>query len=79
MQITDVIPSLPPTIVRSALDTLIGLLPRPAVDTPENRAASEAAAIAAVAALRPADAFQLMLAVQIVGFGLRPDMRKRIT
>jgi hypothetical protein len=67
MQITDAIPHLSPSIVRHELDTLIGLLPRPAADTPEGRAFRDASAIAAVAALRPTDAFQLMLAVQIVG------------
>ena len=67
MQIADAIPNLPADIVRHALGTLIGLLPRPTADTPENRAACEATAVAAVAALRPTDAFQLLLAVQIVG------------
>jgi hypothetical protein len=67
MQITDAIPQLPPDIVRHELQTLIGLLPRPMADTPEGRNTRDGCAIAAVAALRPADAFQLMLAVQIVG------------
>jgi|KBSMisStaDraftv2_1062788.scaffolds.fasta_scaffold812008_2 hypothetical protein len=67
MQIADAIPNLPADIVRHALGTLIGLLPRPTADTPENRAGCEATAVAAVAALRPTDAFQLLLAVQIVG------------
>ncbi|HET7881929.1 MAG TPA: hypothetical protein VFL55_13675 [Acetobacteraceae bacterium] len=67
MQISDAIPNLPAEIVRHGLETLIGILPRPIPDTPENLAAREASAIRAVAALRPRDAFQLMLAVQIVG------------
>jgi len=67
MQITDAIPQLPSDIVRHELQTLIGLLPQLMVDTSEGRAARDAGAIAAVAAPRPTDAFQLMLAVQIVG------------
>lgn len=61
------LPHLPPDIVRHHVDTLLGVLPAPVPDTPEGRAARDEAALAALAALAPADAFDITLAVQIVG------------
>jgi hypothetical protein len=61
------IPNLPPAITREIFASLCGLLPPPTPDTPEARASREDAAMAAVAALHPADAFEAELAVQIIG------------
>jgi len=61
------IPNLPPAIVRAVFADLCALLPPPAADTAETRADRDELAMAAVAALYPADAFEADLAVQIVG------------
>jgi hypothetical protein len=61
------IPNLPPAIVRAVFAGLCGLLPPPGTDTAEARADRDELAMAAVAALHPADAFEADLAVQIVG------------
>jgi hypothetical protein len=63
------IPNLPDSITREAFASLCALIPPFPTDTPEARASREDAAIAAVAALHPADAFEADLAVQIVGAG----------
>jgi hypothetical protein len=66
MQFADVLPNLPPAVARETLSGLISALPPPAIDTPEAVADRDATAIAAVAALHPADAFEALLAAQIV-------------
>ena len=60
------LPNLPATIAREAYASLCGVLPPPAIDTPETRAARDDEAMAAVAILRPADAFEARLAVDVV-------------
>jgi len=62
------LPNLPPSIAHEIFATLCGSLPPPATDTDtqEHRAARQEKAMAAVAALRPADAFEAELAAQIV-------------
>ena len=60
------LPDLPPALAREAYAELCGSLPAPPADTPDARAAREDAAMAAVAALHPADAFEARLAVRIV-------------
>jgi hypothetical protein len=59
--------NLPPAIAREVFANLRSALPLPVPDTAEARAAREEAAVAAVAALDPADAFEAQLAAQIVG------------
>jgi hypothetical protein len=66
MRVTNLLPNLPPHIVRHAVDTLVSALALPVTDTPETRAARDEAAIAALVGLEPADAAELMLAVQII-------------
>jgi hypothetical protein len=61
------IPDLPPAVVRAVFADICALLPPPATDTAEARADRDDLAMAAVAALHPADAFEADLAVQIVG------------
>jgi hypothetical protein len=64
MHTTETLPNLPPAIARQIFHTLTATLPPPVTDTPEDRAARDEAAIAAVAALHPADAFEALLAAQ---------------
>jgi hypothetical protein len=66
MHSTEILPNLPASIVRHALDTMLAILPRPVPDTPENRARRDELAVAALIALRPSDAFEVTVAVQIV-------------
>jgi hypothetical protein len=67
MPVSETLPTLSPDIARHTVHTVTGLLPRSAADTPEDHAAADASAIAAVAVLRPADAFEAELAARIVG------------
>ena len=60
------LPNLPATVSREIFATLCASLPAPAADTPEDRAARDETAMAAVAALHPADAFEAKLAAEIV-------------
>ena len=60
------LPNLPPSIAREVFATLCGTLPPPVTDTPEARAAREETAMAAVAALLPANAYEALLAAEIV-------------
>ena len=60
------LPNLSPAIARELFASLRELLPEPAAATPEARAAREDLAMAAIAALHPADAIEGELAVQIV-------------
>ncbi|HME24942.1 MAG TPA: hypothetical protein VKI44_27045 [Acetobacteraceae bacterium] len=66
MHLIDYLPQLPPPVARYALYTLTKALPPPDTDLPEERAARDVAAVAAVAALRPADALEARLAAQAV-------------
>jgi hypothetical protein len=66
MDITKALPQLSASVARQSLRTLLSILPLPVPDTPENRARRDAAAAAALVALRPADAYEAMLAVQIL-------------
>jgi hypothetical protein len=66
MHTTESLSSVPSAVARDILHTLTGSLPPPATDTPEDRAARDEAAIAAAIALHPADAFEAMLATQII-------------
>lgn len=61
-----ILPNLPPSIAREVFANLCATLPPPVTDTPEARAARDETAMAAVAALHPADAFEALLAAQIV-------------
>jgi hypothetical protein len=60
------LPNLPPAVSREVFATLCTSLPLPSEDTPENRAERDDTAMAAVAALHPADAFEAKLAADIV-------------
>jgi hypothetical protein len=66
MNITDLLPNLSAAVARHLFDTVRGSLPRPILDTPENRAARDKAAIAAIVGLQPGDAFEAMRATLIV-------------
>jgi hypothetical protein len=61
------LPNLPPSVAREVYARLCALFPPPSSDTPEARADRDETAMAAVAALRPADAFEALFAAQIVG------------
>jgi hypothetical protein len=61
------LPNLPPSVAREVYARLCVLLPPPYADTPEARADRDDTAMAAVAALRPADAFEALFAAQIIG------------
>lgn len=60
------LPGLPASVSREVFATICATLPPPATDTPEIRADREDAAMSAVAALHPADAFEALLAARIV-------------
>ena len=77
MHITETLPQLPTAIARETLGTLIAALPPPLADTPRDLAARDAAAIATVAALRPTDTAQALLAAQIVGAHFHAMDRRR--
>jgi len=62
----DSLPQLPPTIARHTIFLLLESLPPPLSDTPAERAARDEAAIASLAALNPADAFEARLAARAV-------------
>src|SRR5271165_4822292 len=66
MRISDYLPSLPAAIASTMLEDLGSALPPPIPDTPENRAIRDHAAFAAIAALRPDNAADAMLATMIV-------------
>jgi hypothetical protein len=61
------LPNLSPAVSREAYASLCGLLPPRDDDTPQVRAQRLEAAMEAVAALHPGDAFEAELATQIVG------------
>ncbi len=58
MSPVDALPKLPPAIARHTHFLLMEALPQPLTDAPEERAARDEAAIASLAALHPADAFE---------------------
>jgi len=60
------LPNLPPTIAREVFADLCATPPPPATDTAEARESRDILAMAAVAALRPADAFEALLAAEAV-------------
>ena len=66
MSVTQSLPNLPPAVARYTLFELTEGLPPPVTDMPEERAARDEAAIAAVADLRPENAFEARLAVRAV-------------
>jgi hypothetical protein len=63
---TTTLPDLPPSVARDVLATLCAALPPPVADTTEARADRDATAMAAVAALLPGNAFEALLAAQVV-------------
>ena len=67
MPIPEALSHLPQSVARHTLFVLTGSLPVPLTDMPEERAARDQAAIDALAALQPADAFEALLAARIVG------------
>jgi hypothetical protein len=71
MSPTDALPKLPPTIARHTFFLLMESLPPPLSDAPEERAARNEAAIASLAALNPADAFEARLAARAVAADAR--------
>ena len=69
MHLQDALPQLPRPVARHTLFILTEALPAPIGDLPEERAARDEAAVAAVAALRPADAIEATLAARSVAAG----------
>ena len=66
MQIPDYLPNLPPAVTREVFAYLCATLPLSVIDNPDQLADRNEAAVAALAALRPGDAFEARLAAQIV-------------
>jgi len=60
------LPNLSPDISSHILDTLVDILQHPDIGTPENYAARDEAALAAVAALAPGDIIEAHMAIMIV-------------
>ncbi len=60
------LPNLPSAIALETYASLCASLPPPVIDTPESRAARDDAAMQAVAVLRPANAFEARLAVDVI-------------
>ena len=60
------LPHLPPSLACEVYALLYGLLPPPHAGSPESRVARADTAMAAVAALQPADAFEALFAAQII-------------
>ncbi|HME21518.1 MAG TPA: hypothetical protein VKI44_09280 [Acetobacteraceae bacterium] len=67
----DLLPQLPPSIARHTMFLLLESLPPPLSDTQEERAARDEAAIASLAVLHPADAFEARLAARAVAADAR--------
>jgi hypothetical protein len=67
----DSLPQLSPSIARHTVFLLLESLPPPLSDTAEERAARDEAAIASLAVLRPADAFEARLAARAVAADAR--------
>jgi hypothetical protein len=66
MHPTNPLPHLPAGIARHIVETLFSVLPHPASSPPQERAIREQGAINALVALRPMDAFEAHLALQVV-------------
>ncbi len=66
MRIEDILPFLSPSVARYVLDDLFSVLPAPVPDTPEARDARDAAAVSRLVAMRPENAADVMLAVQVI-------------
>jgi len=66
MRSTEYLPGLPATIASTLLEQLRSALPAPIPDTPGNRATRDHDAFAAVAALRPDNAADALVATMIV-------------
>ncbi len=67
----DTLPKLPPAIARHTLFLLLELLPPPLSDTAEERTARDEHAMASLAVLNPADAFEARLAARAVAADAR--------
>jgi hypothetical protein len=67
----DCLPQLPPAIARHTMFLLLESLPPPLSDTAEERAARDEHAIASLAVLNPADAFEARLAARAVAADAR--------
>jgi hypothetical protein len=61
-----ILPNLRASVARETYASLCAILPPPVIDTAEARASRDDAAMQAVAVLRPADAFEARLAVDVV-------------
>ena len=66
MRITEVLPQLPPDVTSYLLESMFSALPLPVPNTPAARDSRDAAAVATLVAMRPANAADAMLAVQII-------------
>ena len=66
MSITESLPNLPPSVARHTLYVLTEALPPPITDMPEERAARDETAIAAVAELHPGNTIEARLAARVV-------------
>jgi hypothetical protein len=66
MRITEVLPQLPPSVTSYLLESMFSALPLPIPNTPAARDSRDAAAVATLVAMRPANAADAMLAVQII-------------
>jgi hypothetical protein len=66
MHINQFLPNLPAAITRAVFANLCATLPQPVTDSPDDLADRDEAAVAAVAALHPADASEAKRAAQIV-------------
>ena len=71
MSSIDALPQLPPSIARHTIFLLLESLPPPLSDIPEERGARDEAAIASLAVLKPADAFEARLAARAVAADAR--------
>ncbi|HEY2620721.1 MAG TPA: hypothetical protein VGI78_25520 [Acetobacteraceae bacterium] len=67
----DSLPQLSPAIARHTIFLLLESLPPPLSDTAEERTARDEAAIASIAVLKPADAFEARLAARAVAADAR--------
>jgi hypothetical protein len=67
IRLMHILPNLPQSVALEVYAMLCDALPTPRIDTPEARAARLDTAMAAVAALHPADACEALFATQIIG------------
>ena len=64
MQINQYLPNLPHAVTRAVFANLCSSLPPPVTDSPDDLADRNECAVAAVAAMHPADAFEAKRAAQ---------------